>query len=70
MHNGDTEVAKNQVLCCVLCQKVSKTLIIPVFFAIAAEEHVYKLCFLLTKPRLTITKYRACAQQLFGDHKS
>ena len=37
---GDPRVIKNNVFCCVLCEEVSKTLIISMLFAMAAEEHV------------------------------
>ena len=35
----DPRVTKNHVFYCVLCQEVSKTLIISMLFAMAAEEH-------------------------------
>ena len=42
---GDPRVIKNNMFCSVLCEEVSKTLIISVLFAMAAEEHVSNNAF-------------------------
>ena len=62
---GDPRVIKNHVFYCVLCQEVSKTLIISMLFVMAAEEPALKQCFLPSKRQLTITKYHACAWNVF-----
>ena len=61
IRGGDPRFIKSNVFYCVVCQEVSKTLIISMLFVMAAEEPALKQCFLPSKRRLTITKYRACA---------